>query len=292
MSTAGGVAAALRRGEALGCETIQIFTKNNNRWQAPPLPPAEAAEFCRRRRQAGLDPVIAHTAYLINLASPDPLIRQRSAVALRDELQRGEQLGLDGVVMHPGCHGGDGAEAGLARIVAGIRQTLLETAGARVRLLLETTAGQGSCLGHRFEDLKHILDAVSLPERTGICLDTCHLFAAGYDLRTPAAYEDTMAALARVLGTGTVQAIHLNDSKKPLGSRVDRHTHLGDGLLGLEAFRLFSQDDRWKDVPGILETPKDPEMRFDRRNLTILRRFRGDLIDPAGLPLGPDQPTK
>jgi len=292
LSTAGGVTAALHRGLRLGCDTIQIFTKNNNRWQAPPIPAGEAAEFRRLRREAGFDPLIAHTAYLINLASPDPAIRQRSSAALLDELERCELLGLDGLVMHPGCPGGDGEQLGLERIMAGIRQALSATSGAAVRLLLENTAGQGSCLGHRFEELRSILDGVGRPGRTGVCLDTCHLFAAGYDIRTPAAYGATMAEVDRVLGAGAVRVIHLNDSKKPLGSRVDRHEHIGDGLLGLEAFRLFSRDPRWADTPGILETPKDADLVLDRRNLALLRRLREDAGGESDSPEGPAQPTK
>lgn len=274
MSAAGGVSQGLARGKQIGIDAVQIFTKNNNRWQEKPLDPEEVKRF--RSAASDFDPahLISHAAYLINLASADPLIYSRSTAAVRDELDRAEALGLSWVVLHPGSHVGTGEEAGLERISSSLRVLLEQTDSYAAGVLLETTAGQGSALGYRFEHLARILKEVK-SERLGVCLDTCHLFAAGYELRTPAGYRATMAELNAEVGLGRVHAMHLNDSKKPLGSRVDRHEHIGKGELGLDGFKYILNDARLKHLPMLLETPKGPEMKEDVENLVVLRSLVG-----------------
>lgn len=274
MSIAGGVAEALRRGASVGCQTVQIFTKNNNRWEGRRPTADERREFLAERRRLGLEPVFAHTAYLINLAAPDPLIRTRSIRAMIDEVERCEELELAYLVVHPGSHGGDGDEVGMRRVSEALREILGATAGAACRILLESTAGQGASLGWRFEQLRAMLDGTARPERTGVCLDTSHLFAAGYDFRTPDAYSATIDGFNRVVGLDNLYAWHLNDSKKPLGSRVDRHEHIGKGTLGREAFRNLLTDPRMAGLPGVLETPKNKDCDEDRVNLGVLRRLQ------------------
>jgi deoxyribonuclease-4 len=274
MSIAGGMDRAPRRGREVGCDTIQLFTKSNRQWGAKPLTEEEVAAFKAALAEAGISPVVAHDCYLINLAAPDATVWARSLAAFREEMERAERLGIPYLVTHPGAHLGAGEPAGIARVAEALNRLHAALPPLALMVLLETTAGQGTSLGRRFEELAAILERVERPERVGICLDTCHLFAAGYDLRTPAGYEAAMRELALTLGIDRVRAIHLNDSKSGLGSRVDRHTHIGEGALGTAAFRLLLNDSRFRGVPMILETPKDDDDgTADRRNLALLRRL-------------------
>lgn len=288
MSIAGGLERAPRRGREVGCDTIQLFTKSNRQWGAKPLGAAEVASFKAALAEAGIFPVVAHDCYLINLAAPDATVWARSLAAFREEMGRAERLGIPYLVTHPGAHLGSGGPAGIARVAEALNRLHAALPTLSLRVLLETTAGQGTSLGRRFEELAAILERVERPERLGICLDTCHLFAAGYELRTPEGYAATMRELERTLGSGRVKAIHLNDSKAGLGSRVDRHTHIGEGALGTAAFRLLLHDPRFRGVPMILETPKDgDDGSADRRNLARLRRLlRRD--GPPRAAAGPD----
>ncbi|HKY33240.1 MAG TPA: deoxyribonuclease IV [Candidatus Polarisedimenticolia bacterium] len=270
-SIAGGIDRAVERGAAAGCDVLQIFTKNSNQWRARPLGAGEIARFRELQSKTGIAPVIAHDSYLINLASPDPTLHARSCQAFGEELDRCEALGIPALVAHPGAHMGAGEEAALARIAASLDALLAARPGHAVRVLLETTAGQGSCVGHRFEHLGSIMDRMVHGRRVGVCLDTCHVFAAGCDLRSEKGYHRTMAELDRAVGLGRVEAFHLNDSKKGLGSRVDRHEHIGQGALGVEAFRWLMNDPRFDGVPMVLETPKGSDGAEDRRNLGVLR---------------------
>jgi len=272
MSIEGGVSRAIPRGAELGCTTIQIFTKNASQWNFPPLDEEEVRLFYQARVAAVIDPIIGHDAYLINLASPEETLRLRSAAALRDELNRCVRLGLPYLVMHPGSHRGSGEEEGLQRIAMTLSELFSEMQTGCPTVLLETTAGQGTALGYRFEQLAWLRAHVDGPVE--VCFDTCHVFAAGYDLRTRSAYEETFARFDRVIGLDHLKVIHLNDSLRGLGSRVDRHQHIGRGHLGLEPFRLIMNDPRLQGVPKILETPKgDKGVDMDRLNLVILRRM-------------------
>jgi len=284
MSIAGGVSRALERGRSIGCEAIQIFTKNQRQWKAKPLEPQEIEQFRLKQAETGISPVVAHDSYLINLGSPDETAWQKSLEAYILELERCEALNIPYLVMHPGSHMGSGEETGLRRIAEGLNRAHAATPGFRVITLLETTAGQGTNLGYRFEHLATIREMVEERERVAICFDTCHAFAAGYELRTPEAYAETMAEFERILGFDLLRCFHLNDSKSDLGSHIDRHEHIGHGLLGLEPFRLLLNDPRFADLPGLLETPKGKEMREDVENLRVLR----SLVAP-GRPLMRDQ---
>ena len=274
VSIAGGLHLALERGRALGCGAVQIFLKNQRQWAARPMASAEVTAFHAARRTAGIAPVFAHASYLINLATPDPAAWRQAVDAFTDELERAEALGLLCVVIHPGSHLGAGPAVGLDRVAAAVRECLRRTRGYRVRIALENTAGAGGGLGRTFADLGALLDRGGRPRRLGVCLDTCHLFAGGYDLRTRAGYAAAMAECARVVGVERVLAFHLNDAKAPLGSGLDRHQHIGRGELGLAPFRRLLRDGRFRAVPKVLETPKEPEPIADLRNLATLRRLR------------------
>ncbi len=276
LSVAGGLEQVFDHAVEIGCDCIQIFVKNQRQWAARPLASEQAQAFRSANRQSGDMPVIAHGSYLLNLASPDHVIRNKSIVALADELERCEALGLVGVVIHPGAHMGEGVDAGIARIVTALDDVHDRTAGLKTPVLLETTAGQGSSIGHEIVHLGRIIDGCKAPDRLRVCLDTCHLFAAGYDLRDSDAYERTIAELADCVGLGTVKCIHMNDSKKPCGSRVDRHEHITKGEMGKQAFVNVVNDRRLAAVPKILETPKGVDGRgadLDRVNLRRLRRL-------------------
>jgi deoxyribonuclease-4 len=273
VSIAGGLPLAASRASDLGCRAFQVFTANSNRWHGRPIEEAEALEFRRLVRQGGFCSVIAHDSYLVNLASPDETLRERSIRALADEIDRDERLGLDCMVMHPGAHRGAGVEEGLDLVVEALSRVLRASRGAGVRILLETTAGQGTSLGSTFEELRWLIDGVGAGDRIGVCLDTCHIFAAGYDVRDRSAYRETMERFDEVVGLGYLKLVHLNDSRKGLGSRVDRHTHIGKGEIGREGFRQFVADPRLRDLPMIIETPKDGGKGMDRRNLALLRRL-------------------
>ena len=272
MSIAGGFEKSVERGLRVGCDTMQIFSKSNNQWEAAPITEEQAARFRQAVKASGIGPVFSHTAYLINVGSPDSQTQQKSVKALQVEVERATALGLSFVVLHPGSHKETGEEACLKKIAGSVAEVVKATAGSPVKVLYEIAAGQGSCVGHRFEHLATLLKLTGHPDRVGICLDTCHLFAAGYDIRTPAAYKKTFEEFDRIVGIQRVEAIHLNDSKKELGSRVDRHEQIGQGQIGLEAFRCLMNDKRFSHLPMVLETPKDDEtMAEDVINLKILR---------------------
>jgi deoxyribonuclease IV len=300
MSIAGGLHNALLAAQALQMDTVQLFLtsprtwvvkqlltdeplsrtgefpgKNCNQWNAKELTAEEVRLFRRTLRQTRLRYPMAHDCYLINLASPDEALYRKSIEAFVIEYQRAERLGLRYLVTHPGAFLDSTEEAGLARVARALDEVHGRCPAFRVRILLETTAGQGSCLGHRFEHLARILSLVSQPERIGICLDTCHVFAAGYAMSPAREYKATMRAFDKIIGLRRLRAFHLNDSLKPFGSRVDRHDHIGRGLVGLEAFRLLVNDPRFRTRPMILETPKEGSGKHDMDivNLKTLRRL-------------------
>jgi deoxyribonuclease-4 len=273
MSTAGGLHNALQSATDHGCETVQLFTKNANQWVGKPLTEEDVATFRSALRDTKLKHPTAHDSYLINLASPDETLYRRSIEAFVDELQRAERLGLRYLVTHPGAHVGSGEEAGLCKVAEALDEVHDRCPGFKVKVLLETTAGQGSTLGHRFEHLADILGQVKNTKRLGVCLDTCHVVAAGYPLGTVEEYDATFAEFDRIIGLKRLKFFHLNDSKKPLGSRVDRHEHIGRGHLGLEPFRRLVNDPRFAKLPMILETAKEEgdEADMDTVNLAVLR---------------------
>jgi len=274
MSIAGGLYRALERGREVGCSVVQIFLKNQLQWAARPYTQEDIRQFAAARKATGIRTVFAHSSYLINLAAPEPAEWTRAVNAFHDELERAEALALPFVIIHPGSHKGLGLEAGIRRVVGALDEVTSRTRGYRVRVLLENTAGGGATIGRSFEELAALLDAVKEPERVGICLDTCHLFAAGYDVRNREGYETAMRACARLIGIRRVRAFHLNDAKAPCGSGLDRHEKIGRGRMGVAAFRLLMNDRRFARVPMALETPKDPEPKADRDALTLLRRLR------------------
>jgi|SRR5579883_970453 len=280
LSVAGGLHKAVEAAVGLGCGTVQIFTKNANQWKGKPLSDDEVGAFRKAARAAKLKYLTAHDSYLINLAAPGDDLYQKSIAAFQEEVERAEALGLSYLVTHPGAHTGSGEEAGLARVAAALDEVHTRCSGFKVKVLLETTAGQGSSLGARFEHLAYLLDRVKDPGRLGVCLDTCHVFAAGYPLRTDAEYDATFAEFGRVVGLKAIRLFHLNDSVKGLGSRVDRHAGLGLGEIGDHAFRRLVTDRRFRDRPMVLETPKeDADGRaMDPVNLGKLRGF---LAEPA-----------
>lgn len=273
MSIAGGYYRAAESGKQVGCDCIQLFTKNNNQWRAKPITPEEAQRFRQAVADLELCHPIAHDSYLINLAAPDEVLWRRSIEAFVEELRRAEQLGIAFVVTHPGSFTTTSEEAGLKRIIQALDEVHAQTRGLTVRTLLETTAGQGTALGWKFEHLATLLAGVADPDRLGVCLDTCHLFAAGYPLCEAADYQQTMHKLGTIIGFEQVKAVHVNDSKRELGSRVDRHAHIGQGQLGLDAFRRLVNDERFATVPMFLETPKGKlgDVDLDVINLTTLR---------------------
>lgn len=276
MSIAGGMDKAVERARIVGCDALQVFTKNNNQWRAAPFRDGEVEAFRRGLEETGIGPVVAHDGYLINLAARVRPLWKKSLAAFIVELERCATLGIPSLVAHPGAHGGAGEAEGIQRAAEALEASLAAVAGPMV--LLEVTAGQGTSLGWRFDHLAAIRAAVGTlaRRRVGVCLDTCHLFAAGYDFRTPAGYRALRREMDATLGAGLVRAIHLNDSKKCLGSRVDRHDHIGRGQIGLPGFRQFVRDRAWRGVPMLLETPKEPDFRrTDRRNLSVLRRLAG-----------------
>jgi deoxyribonuclease-4 len=279
LSIAGGLPRAVDRAEASGCLALQIFTKSAGQWRAREIPPEEVAMFKRRVRQTKIRPVVAHNSYLINVAAADRALRRTSIEALRDELDRADRLGLDGLVMHPGSYT-FGTEAGGLKLIAdALAKILASRPDVKTRILLEHTAGQGTNLGHRFEHLAEIIDRLGGSPRVGVCLDTCHLLTAGYDIGSPDGYDETFRQFGAIVGFSRLKAFHLNDSKKPCGSRVDRHEHIGKGCLGLEPFRRIVNDPRFAKLPMLLETPKvdTPQSRrmsdvdpLDRMNLDTL----------------------
>jgi len=283
MSVAGGVSKAVERAVVHGCESLQIFSKNANQWKGKPLDAEETRAFRARIDETGITPVVSHASYLINLATTFPLLREQSLAAFIDELDRADALGLLGVVIHPGtCTAGSEDEA-LRLIADGIRTAFKARPRRKTMVLLEHTAGQGRTVGHRFEHLAAILEHLNGSPRVGVCLDTCHLVASGYDIVSADGYRDTFAYFERIVGLDRLKVFHGNDSKKPCGSRVDRHEHIGDGCLGLEPFRRLLNDPRFADVPILIETEKTSRSskpgsieadRFDVKNLSTLRALR------------------
>jgi len=281
-SIAGGLTRAVDRAVETGCECLQIFTRNINQWRTTPIDPAAAVAFREAVAAAGLACVVAHDSYLINPAAADPALRRQSIAGLVEELRRADLLGIRWVVAHPGAAGEQPVSRAVARAAQGIVQALKKTAALEAGILIETTAGQGSCLGATFTEIGEMLDvidAVGFAARVGVCLDTCHVFAAGYPLAPAAALDDTLGEFDRLIGLDRLKLIHANDSKKDRGSRVDRHEAIGKGKIGPEAFRLLMRHPRLAGIPVVLETPKEgpdgkPHPDNDRGNLAVLRRFQ------------------
>jgi deoxyribonuclease-4 len=274
VSVAGGLDKAFARATKSGCTALQIFTKNANRWHVKPISAIEATAFRQAWHESGIGPVVAHDAYLINLASPKSDVWEKSKNALRDELCRCAQLGVTDLVMHPGAHLGTGIAIGLERIRTALREVFQESP-QQVRLLLENTAGQGSYLGGDFSHLAALLEGFD-KQRCAVCLDTCHAHAAGYDLSTAEGYAQTMAEFDRLVGLEQIKVFHLNDSLKPCGSKVDRHAHIGGGTIGRAGFACLMQDQRFVEIPMILETPKGDQDEMDVINLTLLRELAAE----------------
>jgi deoxyribonuclease-4 len=290
-SVAGGAWNAIARGREDGCQAIQIFARPSAQWRARPTAPEEVSLFRSEHAQVGW-PVMSHASYLINLCATDDVILAKSRAALEEELIRAEELGLDYVVLHPGSHLGCGEDEGTTAVAASLSSVLQRTRGLRVKLLLEITAGQGSCLGCRFEHMEATLAKTRGGHEVGICFDTCHAHASGYDLSTEEGYDRTMAAFERVLGLDRLRAFHLNDSKTPTGSHVDRHAEIGDGYLGLLPFWRLVNDARFAQLPAVLETPSGPDkLPSFKRNLERLRALIG-APRPPGPPKSQVPPDK
>ena len=270
-SIAGGVFKAIERGQQATCDTIQIFNKSNNQWRAAKLKPEEVDKFFELIEETGVTVATSHTSYLINIASPDPALNEKSCRSLKEEMERCETLKIPNLVMHPGSHVGSGEETGMNKIAENINRLFDQLPGNNVTLLLETTAGQGSNLGYSFEQLAYMIDRVEDKNRIGICLDTCHIFAAGYPLVDPKDYRKTMKQFDEFVGLDRLRIIHMNDSMKELGSHRDRHEHIGKGFIGLDGIRNFVNDKRLKKIPMILETPKGEDLAEDIENLKVLR---------------------
>jgi deoxyribonuclease-4 len=281
MSAAGGVDLAITRAAALSMQSCQLFTKNANQWNAKPLDPAVVDRFLLQKEDAGVANLVAHDSYLINVGSPDDAAWEKSRNALQIELERCDLLTVPYLVSHPGAHMGSGEDAAIERVADAINRIHDARPDGATSLLIETTAGQGTCLGRTFEEIAAIIDRVEDRSRIGVCLDTCHVFAAGYDIRDAETYAATMDAFDDTIGLEWLKVIHLNDSKKGLGSRVDRHTHIGEGELGIEPFRLLMNDPRLDGLPGVLETPKGDDETEDARNMATLRGLIGAQATPA-----------
>jgi deoxyribonuclease IV len=271
MSTSGGVWKALARGHSIGCEVVQIFVKNNMQWMGKPYSPHDLALYAKQLATTPFACVFGHTGYLINLGAPACENRDRSLKSLIQEIELATQLGLPFLVLHPGAHLGAGEAAGIKQTIAGLDEAFSATRSSSVRIALENTAGQGSSLGHRIEHLAAIFDGVKKHERLGVCLDTAHLLAAGYDIRTPKGWDAAIAQVRSLIGLKQILAFHLNDSKTDLGSRTDRHEHIGKGKIGKRGFRHIVNDARFRLHPGCLETPKSEDLHEDKENLAVLR---------------------
>lgn len=271
MSIGGGVDTAFDRGEQVGCDAIQIFTKNNNQWRAAPLKEETVERYHRRQAETGIRPVVAHSSYLLNLASPKDELWHKSIEALVVEMERCETLAIPYLVIHPGSHMGSGEKVGIVRIAEALNVAHDRLPDAQVKITLETTAGQGTNLGYRFEHLAAMIDGTEANERLAVCYDTCHTLAAGYDYRTPEGYAEVLAQFHEIIGLDRLSVLHLNDSKQDLGSRRDRHEHIGEGSVGLDGFRYLLNDPRFQETPMLLETPKSKDMHEDVENLARLR---------------------
>ncbi len=276
MSISGGIYNSLVEGKEIGCNTIQIFTKSNSQWRAKQLGKEEIERFYQERKKTQIDCVVAHNSYLPNLASPDKDLLRKSKESMLIELARCEELSIRYLVIHPGSHMGDGEEKGIRRIAESVNWIFDRTLECKVKIVLETTAGQGSSIGYRFEHIAGIVDWIDNKERVGVCFDTCHAFAAGYDIRDNQSYEETWEKFEQILGMRNLLVMHINDSKKPLGSRIDRHEHIGRGEIGLSGFKLFMNDERWRKIPKIVETPKKGNgLELDRINIETLKSLVG-----------------
>lgn len=273
MSTGGGVWKALQRGADIGCDIVQIFVKNNMQWFGKPYAPADVDLFAKERAARKCQAVFGHAGYLINLGAPAGDNREKSLQSLLQEIQLATQLEVPFLVLHPGAHLGSGEETGLQQIIDGLNQVFRASKESPVRIALENTAGQGSCLGNRIAHLAAIFDGVEDPKRLGVCLDTAHFFAAGYDIRTKKGWDAALKEVDDLIGFKQILAFHLNDSKTDLGSRVDRHEHIGKGKIGAAAFRHIVNDPRLKKLPGCLETPKSKDLHEDVENLRVLREM-------------------
>lgn len=284
MSVAGGLPFAVARGRAHGCEALQIFTKNASQWRARPLPPSEIAAFRELAATTGICPIVAHASYLINIATPNATLRAQSIASLGEEVDRAEALGLMGVVLHPGARMTASVDEGVSLVAEALRQVLKARKRGKTMILLEHTAGQGTAMGSSFEEIAGMLDTAKAKSRLGVCLDTCHLLASGYDLCSPAGYDATFRQFEKLIGLDRLKVFHLNDSKKPCQSRVDRHEHIGKGCIGLEPFRRLLNDRRFTGLPMLIETEKT-ESRWrakgaievdplDEMNLNTLRSLR------------------
>ena len=282
MSAAGGVFKAFARADEVGCETVMVYTKSNRQWRAKPLDEKVIGKYKQEaEKYAGqVDPLVVHAAYLINVASPKPDLWAKSRDALRDEIERVEALGAELMVLHPGSHVGEGEAAGLERIAKALNEVIGDTAGFKMKICLETMAGQGTNLGAKFEHFEYLLNAMQSPERVAVCFDTCHVFAAGYDIRSAESYAATMHEFDRIVGLDQIKCFHFNDSKFELGKRKDRHAHIGQGFIGTEGFANFVNDPRWANHPAHIETPKTEKnedgtkVEMDAVNLETLRRLR------------------
>jgi deoxyribonuclease-4 len=275
LSIAKGLSRSIDAAVALKCETLQIFTKNASHWTAPPLPDVDVAAFRRAAEGSALRFLTAHDSYLINLAAPDPALFEKSVAAFVVEMERAEALGLSYLVTHPGLHVGSGEETGITRVIEGYDEVHARCPGFNVRVLVETTAGQGTALGHKFEHLGAIFQRAACADRMDVCFDTCHVFVAGYGLATVDEYAATFQQFDDLVGLGRLKLFHINDSAKPFGSRVDRHANIGRGAIGPDAFRRLVNDPRFSDLPMILETPKEDDdgADLDAVNLGVLRSY-------------------
>ena len=275
MSIAGGVDKSLLEGKKVECDAVQIFTKSSRQWASQPYSKEEIQSFLHNQKETGIVTVIAHDSYLLNLGSPDEVLRKKSVRAFIDEMERCETLSIPYLIAHPGAHVGAGEEEGIKTIGRSLDEIHRVCPGFKVRIALEITAGQGSNLGYRFEQIRNMIDSTKESDRLRVCFDTEHAFAAGYDIRTKDGYEQTFGEFAEIIGLELLAAFHLNDSKKEFHSRVDRHEHIGKGHIGVEAFRMLMNDRRFWGIPMCLETPKGPDLKEDKENLTLLRSLTG-----------------
>jgi deoxyribonuclease-4 len=278
-SIAGGVYNALHRGKQATCDTIQIFNKSNNQWRAKKLESNDVDLYFEAIDETGVKVACSHTSYLINIASPDDALWEKSRISLTEEMQRCNLLKVPALVMHPGSHVGSGEETGLNRVADALNRMFDELGNNTVVMALEATAGQGTNLGYKFEQLAYIIDRVEDKDHMGVCLDSCHIFAAGYPLIEPKDYDKTIKSFDKIVGLDRLQVFHINDSKKEFGSKRDRHEHIGQGFIGLEGFRNIVNDAKLENVPLILETPKEDDLAEDVENLRILRSL---IKKPAG----------
>ena len=271
MSIKGGVHMAIKRAKSIDCTAVQLFTANARGWKSKPIPTDEVEKFHMAAKEFGKSAIISHDSYLINLASPKEDIWKKSVKSFSEEIKRCDILGIELLVMHPGAALDSPRQKAISKVAKSFNAICKESLDAKVKVLIENTAGQGSTLGYKFSEIASIIDQLDQPERFGVCLDTCHAFAAGYDLSTEKGYKRTFEEFQDLIGLDKLKAFHLNDAKKELGSRVDRHEHIGKGKIGLEAFRLLLNDKRFASLPMCLETPKDEDLAQDVENIKILK---------------------